>query len=281
MRKIETFLILALCSLAATAQEELPLEPLETEDVRQYTVEIIIFSYEENVSVGTEIFIPDEPPQQEDSLLDIDAADAGFGDEVETPFSREERSAGEDGDEANSPVRELELVLLKEEELTLDKIARQFALLDVYETIMYFGWTQPTYPEAESAPIELRVFGDPPEGLDGSFTLYLSRYLHLVVDLALDAPEDSDDSAPINQPVYSDDPTYSFGDTRPRYGDVYPRLPLPTRYRIQEDRIVKNGELRYFDHPKFGVLAKITRVEEEDEDLSESELPEPLLGSAR
>lgn len=281
MRKIETFLILALCSLAATAQEELPLELLEIEDVRQYTVEIIIFSYEENVSVGTEVFMPDKPPQEDDPLLDIDAADAGFGGEDEPSVSSGERSGDEDVAKAESSFRELELVLLQKDELTLNKIARQFALLDVYESMMHFGWTQTTHPEAESAPIELRVFGDPPEGLDGSFKLYLSRYLHLVVDLALDAPHDSDDSVPINQPVYSDDPTYSIGDSRPQYGDVYGRRPLPTRYRIQEDRIVKNGELRYFDHPKFGVLAKVTRVEKEDEDLSESEQPQPLLTGAR
>ena len=42
---------------------------------------------------------------------------------------------------------------------------------------------------------------------------------------------------------------------------------------ISEDRIFRNGELRYFDHPKFGVLAKITRVEESDEEvLGETEL---------
>ena len=47
---------------------------------------------------------------------------------------------------------------------------------------------------------------------------------------------------------------------------------------LLENRIVKNGELRYFDHPKFGVIAKITRVDEaeadeefeDDEDNSES-----------
>lgn len=279
MRQIQTLLILSLCSLAATAQEEQPLELLELEDVRQYTVEIIIFSYEENVSVGTEIFVPDEPPPEQDPLLDIDAADAGIRTEDEPPVFTDNPALAEDEDDAESPVREIELVLLTEEELTLNKIARQFALLDVYETIMHFGWTQPTYPEEESPPIELRVFGDPPEELDGSFKLYLSRYLHLVVDLALDAPGDSSGSVAINQPVYSDDPTYSFGDSRRRYDDVYGRLPLPTRYRIQENRIVKNGELRYFDHPKFGVLAKITRVEEEEEELSDGELSEQVLGS--
>ena len=35
---------------------------------------------------------------------------------------------------------------------------------------------------------------------------------------------------------------------------------------------MRNGELRYFDHPKFGVLAKITRIEtEEEEDGGEDE----------
>ena len=49
------------------------------------------------------------------------------------------------------------------------------------------------------------------------------------------------------------------------------------RYAIREDRIFKSGDLRYFDHPKFGVLAKITRVEEEPEEALESAETE-LLG---
>ena len=54
----------------------------------------------------------------------------------------------------------------------------------------------------------------------------------------------------------------------------------PVHYRIQEDRIFKSGETRYFDHPKFGVLAKITRWEEaEPEELDEEFLGETeLLG---
>jgi len=52
---------------------------------------------------------------------------------------------------------------------------------------------------------------------------------------------------------------------------------MPVRYRILDDRIFKNGETRYFDHPKFGVVARITRVEEEE--LEEIELEEPLSTS--
>ena len=166
----------------------------------------------------------------------------------------------------------LELVLLTEEEFVLADAIRQFELLDAYKTIMHFGWTQPVYPEDETPAIELRLLAEPPEGLTGTFTLYLSRYLHLVTDLALDAPQD------IEEPEDTDDSFFSFGDARSQYDDNFDLPEEPVRYRIQEHRIVKNGELRYFDHPKFGVLAKITRVEEEEEhELGTDTIADPLV----
>ena len=53
--------------------------------------------------------------------------------------------------------------------------------------------------------------------------------------------------------------------------------PRPVYYRIQENRIVKNGDLRYFDNPKFGVLAKVTRVGDEDGAAKDTG-PEKLAG---
>jgi hypothetical protein len=115
---------------------------------------------------------------------------------------------------------------------------------------MHFGWTQATWPEEQTEPLSLYRFATPPADLRGSLTLYLSRFLHLVVDLQLDA----------NVPSPLD-----FSTIQPQRG--------PVRYVINENRILKNGELRYYDHPKFGVLAKVTRVEEdEEEDPEESEL---------
>ena len=102
------------------------------------------------------------------------------------------------------------------------------------------------------------ALAEPPERLSGSFTLYLSRYLHLVVDLTLEELRAN------GEPVAIDESGFAYSDNRfgAGYDDVQPS---PVRYRIQEDRIFKNGDLRYFDHPKFGVLAKITRVEEEEQ----------------
>jgi len=287
MNRFATLLTTLLFLATAAAQEA-----VEEQPIRRYTVEVIVFSYEENVSVGSEIFLPDEPPPEEEPLLDEDGNPILSDEDLVPVFNDDMAAAGDEvveeeappawtvilpvntaadgeaiapmvsGDDA-SDLNPFELVLLPEEEFTLVDAARQFELLDAYETMIHFGWTQPTFPEEDTPAIELRLLAEPPEGLDGTLTLYLSRYLHLVVDLALDAPGEFEEE------VVDDDAFFSFNDARDRYGDDDAFEHMPVRFRIQENRILKNGELRYFDHPKFGVLAKVTRVEEpveEDDD---------------
>jgi hypothetical protein len=140
----------------------------------------------------------------------------------------------------------------------MTEILGRLERLDVYEPIMHFGWTQATWPEEQTEAIPLHRFAEVPEGLDGTLTLYLSRFLHLVVDLQLDAPQEED---------VEYRPTPGYGDYA-ALQDYDAQGPLPVRYRIQENRILRNGELRYYDHPKFGLLAKVTRVEEEEEEDS-------------
>lgn len=208
MRMPAILMALPLLLSAAMAQETL--DTTAEEELRRYTVEMIIFSYAQDVSAGSEIFVPDEPPPE--AQPDI-----------------------EDEDRDSPPY---ELVMLDEDDYTLGDIMEQLQLLDRYQPLMHFGWTQPTRPEADTEPLELQTLATPPAGLEGTLTLYLSRYLHLVLDLQLNAAAPDDDDAAQS---------------------------LPVRYRIQENRIIRNGELRYFDHPKFGVLAKIMRVEEQPE----------------
>lgn len=304
MSRFATLLTTLLFLASAGAQEAVDDELVEEQPIRRYTVEVIIFSYEEDVSVGSEIFLPDEPPPEEEVLLDEDGnpvlADEDrvpvFSDDVATEDDEviEEEAppawavvppvsttldgeaivpvtTGEDAGDLNP----FELVLLTEEEFTLVDAARQFELLDAYKTMMHFGWTQPTFPEEETPAIELRLLAEPPEGLDGTLTLYLSRYLHLVVDLALDASDE------FEVEVVDDDSFFSFGDARDRYGDDYAFDPMPVRFRIQENRILKNGELRYFDHPKFGILAKVSRVEEPEEEDEDSAIDETATLTGR
>lgn len=229
MKKLTYSLLSLLLILPAVAQE--PADDIEEQEIRRYTVEIIVFRYAEDVSSGSEVFLGDKIEFDED--------------ELEILALRPFRSVGE-----FKPLPDIEFVLLEEEDYQLTEALGRLQRLDAYEPIMHFGWTQATWPEEQTKPLSLHRFATPPADLHGRLTLYLSRFLHLVVDLQLDAPA----ASPLD-----------YSTIQPQRG--------PIRYVINENRILKNGELRYYDHPKFGVLAKVTRVEEdEQEDSEESEL---------
>jgi hypothetical protein len=229
MKKLTYSLLSLLLILPAVAQE--PADDIEEQEIRRYTVEIIVFKYAEDVSSGSEVFLGDKIEFDED--------------ELEILALRPFRSVGD-----FKPLPDIEFVLLEEEDYQLTEALGRLQRLDAYEPIMHFGWTQATWPEEQTEPLSLYRFASPPADLHGSLTLYLSRYLHLVVDLQLDNPV----ASPLD-----------YSTIQPQRG--------PVRYVINENRILKNGELRYYDHPKFGVLAKVTRVEEEEEeDPEESEL---------
>jgi hypothetical protein len=232
MRRLTACLAALLCCAPAWAQVQT--DEVDEVELRRYTVEVIIFRYAEDVGVGGELFLPDEPEQvPEEGVLE-------FTDDIVPPEPVPE--------EEPEPLPDPEFVLLTEDDFQLSEAFGRLERLDAYEPVMHFGWTQIALEQDLTEAIPLYRFDRPPAELDGTLTLYLGRYLHLVVDLQLRKPE------PDPQPTSG---FMGFGAT--------PEEPtLPTFFRIQEDRIMKNGELRYFDHPKFGMLARVTRVEEEE-----------------
>jgi hypothetical protein len=269
MKNRVSLFLLPLVAVGALAQEVDP--NVEQPEIRRYTVEMIVFSYAQNVSAGSEVFLADEPPPVELILEDELLSEIGVEEipEVPTDEMLEEGLDGEGLDEEFDPYK---LVMLAEEEFILLDVAERLDRLDAYTLLMHFGWTQPTVPEEETESLPLDSFVQPPEGLEGNISLYLSRYLHLAVNLQLQAPIaiENDDS------LQQDEPNDYYGD----YDDYEENRPLvyPVQYRIEEDRIFRNGELRYFDHPKFGVLAKITRAEEVDMGAEELLGETDLLG---
>ena len=244
MRRLTASLLASLLVLPVFAQDVV--DETEAPEIRRYTVEVIIFRYAQDVGVGNELFLPDEPAPEEMPLEEEIVI-------VEEPAPEEEPE----------PLPDIELVMLGEDDYQLVEILDRLERLDVYEPLMHFGWTQAAWPEDQTEALPLLLFGHPPDGLEGHLTLYLGRYLHFVVDLQLAAPEQAQAAA---EPVatYGDYPAY-------RNYEVEGEVP-PVYYRIEEDRILKNGELRYYDHPKFGVLARVTRVEEEEDDGETGEL---------
>lgn len=238
--------ILMLCGLlVAQAQQVTPDDSAAPpEEIRRYTVEMIIFEYAGSGLGGNEIFIADEVVQPADEEPD--------GEHVFTDIPAVEPGLTRDSKPAPGAIpllRPLDMFLLKPDAYTMRDIYAKLQKLGAYQPIMHTAWTQTTVERDLTPPIRLRMLGDAPMRLDGSLTLYLSRYLHLVVDLSLDAhaPPGGTRGDTGGSLIFSDKP-------------VLP--PAPVRYRIFEDRIFKSGDLRYFDHPKFGVLVKVTRYEE-------------------
>ncbi len=150
------------------------------------------------------------------------------------------------------------------EELTLTEVYETLSKLDAYQPVAWTGWTQTVYETDVTPVIRLRRLARVPLAFDGTLKLYLSRYLHLEVDLTMeDRQRGVPPVADFDRGRGSADVAWSEPQLRPA-GTVH--------YRIHEDRIVKNGELRYFDHPKFGLLAKISRVAD-DAKAGEAEAP--------
>ena len=267
----------ALCQLEAQPAEE----EEEVEEVRRYTVEMIIFEYAENAVSGNEIFMPDELPLEEELLpmsrppvfsdpgininadapVAIDGAQFDAVEELEflLPEEPEEELVLE---EFPSHILQTQLEVLDPEEHAMKDIYEKLTELGAYKPIMRAAWTQATFERDQTIPIRLRRLGNAPLRLDGELTLYLSRYLHLIVDLTIEAEREQSGNR------YDDGIRY-YGDRRSSRNYGYEQPTTPIKYSIVEDRIFRNGELRYYDHPRFGVLARITRIEEEELETDE------------
>ena len=277
-RPISLLTALLLCATAGAQDVPSDLELLEEvePELRRYTVEVIVFAYAENVSVGTELFLPDVI-EAEHELLDIadDGAIVTFTDMADEVAEAVLEAAAEEAE------TRFEMVLLMQDELTMTDTLDRLDRLDAYEPLLHIGWTQTALPRDETRSLDLREFGRPPEGLTGDFTLYLSRYLHLVVNLALDAPETEDAVLQFGEEPMQGEPYESDG--YEYYGRVLKPEPVyePLRFKINENRLFKSGEIRYYDHPKFGVVAKILRFEVEvEEDISDdTEFLSPAVAS--
>ena len=277
MRSAFLYLTVVLAGLVTEAAAQTVTQPLpeeQTEEVvdaiRRYTVELIVFAYGDSVSSGTEIWTEDEPAIEtvEPTIADRYSEELTFViDELDDELTEVEVP------DVGRRYMDPELVLFGEDDYTMTQIYDNLVELEAYEPLLRAGWTQPTYERELTGPIAIQTLADCPPWLDGSFTLYLGRYLHLVVDLTMD-----EDRPVIEETEEADDmdnesaAELTFEDSRiqNRFGpiDVYGELlsEPSIQYRIFEDRIVKNGDIRYFDHPKFGVIAKITRYEEPQED---------------
>ena len=258
--------------------------PEEEEEIRRYTVEMIVFEYAASAVSGNEIFEPDELPEIEDLFAMPPAyyGDPGTNVNADLPVAIDEAEIDDENalelllpeepeeeqilEELPSHILHTQLKVLDPEEHAMQDIYEKLIELDAYKPIMRAAWTQATFEKDQTLPIRLRRVGNAPLRLDGNLTLYLSRYLHLVVDLTIESEQAQSGGR-------DNDGVRYYGDRRSsrNYGYGYEQETPTIKYNISEDRIFRNGELRYYDHPRFGVLARVTRYEEEEIEALETD----------
>lgn len=115
--------------------------------------------------------------------------------------------------------------------LELDSIVARLERVDAYQPLIHFGWQQPAAGRAEAEDYWLSAAIGEQLGLTGKLRIYKERYLHLAMALEFD----------------------------PRDGRGRPAV-------IEESRRLRDDSLQYFDHPQFGVIATVSKVEPEPAD---------------
>ena len=258
-----------------SAQQDVAGSAAGTGEAVRYTVELIVFTYEDTSSAGNEVFTPPERLSDAsfDGLPSTTAPADGPGDGPEDgpedgPVFDDrmtEAGAADEDEQAGTlleiPARaRIEFERLDPEAFQMQDTYQKLERLDAYRPILHAAWTQTTHEKPVSPALPLRALGDPPLGLDGTITLYQSRFLHLDVDLTLDANGAAASGARQTATDRLVNPG-SAADATPTRDELGAFQRPPTRYRITEDRIMRDGDLRYFDHPRFGVLARVSRVQ--------------------
>ena len=309
MRQLILSATILLAANASLTQEISGSAEASGPELRRYSVELIVFAYAEDVATGSEQFLPEVVEVEPSAGVELDSerwplegplADDSKPTDTEIPAEPGAADAvlvNEFGDRVNEKGQLVDengqliggynpyaVVMFGAAELCLLDTGDRLDRIDAYEPLLHVGWAQPALGEEDARTITMEDLGAAVDGLEGEFKLYLSRYLHLIVDLDLAARRGNGvDVDGVDGNVGGD---LSYEDTVALYGrreglraatppglressndetEGLPSAPmlkvLPLRYSIDENRIVNSGEQRYFDHPKFGVVAKVERVE--------------------
>ena len=107
-----------------------------------------------------------------------------------------------------------------------------------FRILAHRRWTQTMEAKSASLPVRIHAANPKsPEELNGTLRIYLSRYLHMDINL-----------------VYQEE-IRDGG-----FMGVATANPSKIGYRINEQRRIKGQETHYIDHPKFGALVRLTPV---------------------
>ena len=230
--RIVLFLFLILCNFNLRAQNN-----NSPSDSPSQQIEIIIFEYLDHNSSGNEVFnkieenyqLEKEIPNnqnQEDTSIEVGLLTSEFK-EVSISLV--------------PTARQIALKISQRKSLNMSAIYNRLNRLRVYEPVIWGGWEQRLTNEQNAFPVNLRSIKNTLGKFDGNIKFYESSGGRLRLSVDIEMYEKIEISA--NE---SD-------------GELYEQL--INTYKISNDKEMRYDELRYFDHPKFGLIAKIQKQE--------------------
>jgi len=134
----------------------------------------------------------------------------------------------------HSAIKEFSLLRVNQQQL--HGVLARLKSLSSYQPLAHGGWIQSLAENSQSQPVPITSLAKNQQ-LEGTIRFHRGKYLHLDFDLQL-----------------SDTPTL------PTY-DSNEITTAPSLYRLTESRRIKTGESNYFDHPRFGVIAIIEKID--------------------
>jgi hypothetical protein len=224
--------LLAAAASAAVGQITTTPPTPETPPIPLYQVEIIVFTHRD-FDPNEERFADEiSPPAlaQSEPLREVPIV------EEAAPLPAQATDAPADL-EAPPTEDPLAFHILAPGQLQLNNEYRRLENLAAYHPLVHAGWIQPGLPDEQARPFDLASLGV--ANPRGTVRVYLSRFLHVSVDLTYQ------DGAAAYSPASDDELT---------------ELKFAPSYRLAVERQARSGELHYFDHPAFGVLLKVTPV---------------------
>lgn len=238
-------------------------QDVSREDLQLYQVEVIVFAHQA-FDAAEEFFDPPRPlesaevPQRrapfEYEEIDLEELLRESPSSTAEPLE-EDAQAAPPRPEARDEPPPFGYRLLRPEELQLGDAYATLERLSAYRPLVHTGWVQEGLPDGQAPSFELDELGLFNPG--GRIQLYVSRFLHLRVDLSWQ------------------DRTRRQGATMVGPFELS-ELVLPTRYSLTEERrVTRTGELHYFDHPAFGLLVTIRPQERQAPPEEEEGFPRP------
>lgn len=144
--------------------------------------------------------------------------------------------------------------------LELTAHATRIERRQAYRLLAHMAWIQPGYDSGQAVQFPLAELAGGRSGLVGGLTLIMSRYLHMQFDLGLDetllaeteSEQDGSTGLAGGLEALLSTPLGATED------ESRPSSPV---YHLGERRRMRSGELHYVDHPRFGVLLRVTPVD--------------------